>query len=57
METKHTFECGICYYQSLAKDFTPVTASADHTSLECPNCFNNDKDSFYEVDMKKKVAA
>ena len=57
METNHTFECGICYYQSLAKDFTPFTASADHASLECPQCLNNDKDAFCEVDTKKKLAA
>lgn len=57
METNTTFECGICYYQSQAKDFTPVTASADHTALECPKCLNNDRDSFYEVDTKKKIAA
>lgn len=57
METNNTFECGICYYQSLAKDFTPVTVSADFAALECPNCLNNDKESFYEVDTKKKIAA
>lgn len=57
METNNSFECGICYYQSLAKDFTPITVSANFAALECPQCLNNDKDSFYEVDIKKKIAA
>ncbi|MDD2853729.1 MAG: hypothetical protein PHY09_17725 [Desulfuromonadaceae bacterium] len=57
METNSTFECGICYYQSLAKDFSPITVSADFSALECPKCLNNDKDSFYEVDTVDKLAA
>ena len=57
METNNTFECGICYYQSLARNFTPVTVSADFTALECPNCLNNDKDTFCEVTIKDKLAA
>jgi len=57
METKNTFECGICYYQSLAKDFTPITVSADFSALECPKCLNNDKDTFTEVDIAIKKAA
>lgn len=57
MEENTTFECGTCYFQSLARDFTPVTASADFAALECPKCLNNDKDSFYEIDSKKKIAA
>ena len=44
MESNNTFECGICYYQSLAKDFTPITVSANFAALECPKCFNNDPD-------------
>jgi len=57
METTNTFECGICYYQSLAKDFTPITVSANFDALECPKCLNNDADSFAEVDLSIKKAA
>ena len=57
METKYNFECGICFYQSLAKDFTPITVSADFSALECPKCLNNDKDTFSEVDVAIKKAA
>jgi len=56
METNGTFECGICYYQSLAKDFTPITVSANFAALECPKCLNNDADSFAEVEAIKKAA-
>jgi len=57
METQNNFECGICYYQSKAKDFTPITVSADFAALECPKCLNNDKDSFSEIDVTVKKAA
>lgn len=57
METKSTFECGVCYYRSLAKDFTPITVSANFTALECPKCLNNDRDSFAEIDTTIKKAA
>jgi len=57
METKSTFECGICYYQSLARDFTPISVSANFAALECPQCLNNDADSFAEVDVTIKKAA
>ncbi len=57
METNAVFECGMCYYQSQAKDFTPITVSADFAALECPNCLNNDKDTFCEVTTEEKLAA
>jgi len=57
MKTNNMFECGTCYYQGVTKDFTPFTASADSTVLECPNCLNNDKDTFCEVTTKEKLAA
>jgi hypothetical protein len=57
METNSTFECGICYYQSLAKDFTPISVSANFAALECPNCLNNNEDSFAEVELALKKAA
>lgn len=57
MEKNSKFECGICYYQSLSKDFTPITVSANFAALECPNCLNNDSDTFVEVDTEKKLAA
>ena len=57
MEKNSKFECGICYYQSLSKDFTPITVSANFAALECPNCLNNDSDTFVEVDTEEKLAA
>ena len=57
MEAKCTFECGTCYYQGLAKDFTPITVSANFAALECPKCLNNDADSFAEIDVAIKKAA
>ena len=57
MEAKNKFECGICYYQSQAKDFTPITVSANFSALECPKCLNNDKDIFSEVNTDKELAA
>jgi len=44
-----TMECGICFYQSKARQFTPITVSADFKALECPKCLNNDPDYFAEV--------
>lgn len=57
MESKDKFECGICYYQSLAKDFTPITVSANFAALECPKCLNNDGETFREVNTEEKLAA
>jgi hypothetical protein len=57
METNNAFECGTCFYQGLANNFTPITVSADFAALECPNCLNNDKDSFCEVNAEEKLAA
>ena len=57
MKTNSTFECGTCFHQSQSKDFTPITASADFAALECPNCLNNDKNNFYEVNPQKRLAA
>ena len=57
MKTMDTFECGMCYFQGSAKDFTPTTASANNTVLECPNCLNNDCESFYEVETEDLLAA
>ena len=53
-------ECGICFYQSKARQFTPITVSADFKALECPKCLNNDPDYFTEVvaveEVMKKAA-
>lgn len=51
------FECGICFYQSNAANFIPKTVSADGAALECPNCLNNDKDTFTEIDVELQEAA
>ena len=53
-------ECGICFYQSKARQFTPITVSADFSALECPKCLNNDRDSFkevYEMKIPERLAA
>ncbi len=57
MNSDNFFECGICFYQGLAETFTPVTASANFAALECPNCLNNDEDTFCEVTYEEKLAA
>jgi len=57
IQRKDVFECGICYYQSQARDFTPITVSANFAALECPQCLNNDSDSFQEVTATVKQAA
>jgi hypothetical protein len=54
METQNKYESGICYYQCRAKDFTPITVSADFAALVCPKCLNNNKDSFSEIDVTRK---
>lgn len=50
-------ECGICYYQGKAKDFTPITVSANFAALECPKCLNNDAETFTEVKKAEEKAA
>ncbi|WP_158414160.1 hypothetical protein [Geobacter pickeringii] len=57
MEANKIVECGICYFQGVAKDFTPVTVSADFRALECPKCLNNDKESFAEIKKAEGKAA
>jgi hypothetical protein len=57
MDEQTRYECGICYFQSVAKDFTPITVSADFAALECPKCLNNDFESFKEIDHLEKLAA
>ncbi len=55
-----TVECGICFYQSKAKHFTPITVSADFSALECPKCLNNHSGHFTMVTAAKvteKLAA
>jgi hypothetical protein len=49
MDTKKMYECGICYFQGITKDFAPITVSANFAALECPKCLNNDADSFSEM--------
>jgi len=57
METKNVYECGICFYQNQARDFTPITVSANFAALECPKCLNNDKESFSELKLAVEQAA
>ena len=49
MDRQSMYECGMCYFQGVAKDFTPITVSANFAALECPKCLNNDADSFNEL--------
>ena len=53
--TAKTVECGICFYQSKAPQFTPISVSADFRALECPKCLNNDPDYFQAVIATKAV--
>lgn len=57
METEHVYECGICFYQSKAKEFTPITVTANFAALECPKCLNNDRESFTELNAALEKAA
>ena len=57
MNRQELYECGICYFQGLAKDFTPITVSANFKALECPNCLNNDSESFAEVGTEFTLTA
>jgi hypothetical protein len=51
------FECGTCYFQGSAREFTPITVSANFAALECPNCLNNDEDSFTSNSSSDQQAA
>lgn len=55
MNTQSMYECGMCYFQGVAKDFTPITVSANFAALECPKCLNNDAETFDESCSKLKM--
>jgi len=57
MDKKAMFECGICYFQGLAKEFTPIGVSCSFTALECPKCLNNSSESFEEIKKVQEKAA
>jgi hypothetical protein len=57
MDKQKMYECGICYFQGIARDFAPITVSADFGALECPKCLNNDTDSFAELSLAIEQAA
>jgi hypothetical protein len=57
MEEKTKFECGICYFQGMAKEFTPITVSANFSALECPKCLNNATGAFVEIKKTEEKAA
>jgi uncharacterized protein (DUF2225 family) len=57
MNKHDMYVCGICFHQAMAKDFTPITVSADFNALECPKCLNNDMDSFEMVDTAFNLTA
>ena len=57
MDRQKMYECGICYFQGIARDFTPITVSANFAALECPKCLNNDGGSFGEIPISDVKAA
>ena len=57
MDEKAKFECGICYFQGMAKEFTPITVSANFSALECPKCLNNGTGAFEEIKKTDVKAA
>ena len=57
MDKQKMYECGMCYFQGIAKDFTPITVSANFAALECPNCLNNDAESFEVFTVSEEQAA
>jgi len=56
MDETARYECGICYFQGLAREFTPITVSANFAALECPECLNNETASFDPIKKKEKTA-
>ena len=57
MDKQKMYECGICYFQGIAKEFTPITVSANFAALECPKCLNNDAEAFEEFAVAEGQAA
>ena len=57
MNENTMIECGICYFQGMAKAFTPTTAGADLEAYECPKCLNNHSDCFEELQTAQAVKA
>ena len=57
MDKQKMYECGICYFQGIVKDFTPITVSANFAALECPKCLNNDAESFEVFTVSEEQAA
>jgi len=57
MDRDKMYECGICYFQGNARDFTPITVSASFAALECPKCLNNDTEGFEEFSIAIEQAA
>jgi len=57
MDEKAMVECGICYFQAAAKEFTPITVSCSFAALECPKCLNNSDESFEEIRQAEEKAA
>jgi hypothetical protein len=57
MDKNQVYECGICYFQGIARDFTPITVSANFAALECPKCLNNYAECFDEFTVAVQQAA
>ncbi len=57
MEAKKLIECSVCFYLGGARDFTPITVSADFGALECPRCLNNYPEFFEEIQQPAEEKA
>ena len=57
MDKQKMYECGICYFQGLSRDFTPISASANFAAMECPKCLNNYEEAFEEIGVAEQKVA
>lgn len=57
MDAEKMNEGGIRYFQGNARDFTPITVSADFAALRCPPCLDNDADALEDFAVPVQNAA
>ncbi len=53
MDNQKMYECGICYFQGIVRDFAPIIVSANFAALVCPKCLNNDAESLRSLRFRK----
>ena len=56
IDKQEMYESGIRYFQASAKDFTPVTVSADFAALERPKCSGDTEKSVWGMEREKTGA-